>query len=713
MSQDFLGNVSSYSNLIELLEQQVHFNGDKVCFTLLANGSDVSEEISYADLSLRARAIAVELKTVSNPGDRAMLLMPNSIDYIVGFFGCIYAGLIAVTAYVPQQRRRDWGRLNGILEDSESSLVLCSAEHEGQVTDWLMDSQRDCRKFVLGQETVSLAEQWSMPNINSNSVAYLQYSSGSTGSPKGVMLGHGNLIHNTSLIVQEFALDRSSNVVTWLPMYHDMGFVGGVLSAINVGASVCLLPPPIVLQAPFLWLKAISAYKAVISGGPNFIYEHCVARISKEQKQELDLSHWRFAANGAEPIHAATLARFSQSFAECGLSASALKPCYGMAETCLFVTATAHDGAYRNVVLDKLALQKGLLVKSEEAIAEQDLSDSFVRVPSSGRVNNQMSICIVDPVTKQALGSDRVGEIWISGDSVAQGYWNKLDVTAETFGNEIINDPLNEKAACKGQYLRTGDLGFVLDGWLYVSGRAKEMVIVNGRNHYPQDIEATVQTVDSDLAPHGGAVFETADNKVVVVQELTRQGMRRKDLEQVILTIRQTVAEVHEISLSAIVLLKPVSLAKTTSGKIQRLKSGELYSRNALNVVQQWRADDENINANEVQISDEPELIAGDKNSISYWICYWIANRLQVTLADVNPEQKLVATGLDSIDSMTLTHELSQRLNTNLTAELVWQYPTTNMLAAFLASVQDDAMHKDKATKSDKQEEESLLEGEI
>ena len=714
MGQDYLIDTPSYSNLIELLEHQVRSNGHKTCFTLLANGSDVAETISYAELSTRARAMAVELRALSDPGDRAMLLMPNGIDYIVGFFGCIYAGLIAVTAYAPQQRRRDWGRLSSILKDSDASLALCSAEHQDQVKAWLTECDQNCQQFVVGEERSESAEQWIMPNIHADSVAYLQYSSGSTGSPKGVMLGHGNLIHNTALIVQEFSITETTNVVTWLPMYHDMGFVGGVLAPMCAGTSVWLLLPPVVLQAPFLWLKAISDYKAVVSGGPNFIYEHCVARISEEQKQALDLSHWRFAANGAEPIHTATLEKFSQSFVECGLSENALKPCYGMAETCLFVTTTASDQPCRSIQLDKSALQKGKVVRAKtEKISEQNLLDKRVDVPSSGRLNDQMSVCIVDPDTKQELADDSVGEIWIRGGSVAQGYWNKPEVNAEVFNNEILSDSQTTKDAAdkKEGYLRSGDLGFIMDGWLYVSGRAKEVVIVNGRNLYPQDIEASVQAVDKDLAPHDGAVFQTTDNQVVLVQEVTRQGLRRKNYEDIILSIRQAVAEEFEISLSAVVLIKPVSLAKTTSGKIQRLKNRDLYEQGELNAVAQWQKDGEADSAIEVKESNEPELNLSDEGSISHWMCYWIAKRLQVAIDDVNPEQKLAGTGLDSVDSMTLTHELSQRLNLELSAELIWQYPTTKALAAYLVSTQSSSNSQE--IDLDANEEEYLLEGEI
>ncbi|WCN08291.1 AMP-binding protein [Marinomonas mediterranea] len=695
-----------YTSLIDLLRHQTQINGSKVCFSLLANGTEVTESITYAELDARARAIAVELRTLAKPSDRAMLLMPNGIDYIVGFWGCVYAGIVAVTAYPPQHKRRDWGRLNSILGDCDAALVLSSVEHEVSVASWLLESSHQCKQFVVGKEFVPLAEQWEMPDVHSETLAYLQYSSGSTGSPKGVMLGHGNLIHNTALIAQEFSLDDSSNCVTWLPMYHDMGFVGGVLSPMGVGASVWLLPPPVVLQTPFLWLKAISDYKAVMSGGPNFIYEHCVARVSDEQKQALDLSAWRFAANGAEPIHTQTLVEFSDAFAQCGLAKTALKPCYGMAETCLFVTASAHEAQYRSAALDSVALQKGRIVASGLGRGKE----AVVHAPSSGRINDQMSIRIVDPETKSALADDQVGEIWVRGESVAQGYWNKPEATANTFDNELEGE---------AGYLRTGDLGFVLDGWLYVSGRAKEVVIVNGRNLYPQDIEATVQSVDKDIAPHGGAVFETPDNQVVLVQELTRRGMRRDDLDQIILSIRQAVAEVHEISFASIVLIKPVSLPKTTSGKIQRLKTRALYLDGEFavgtpsdlsiksNVIALWQAS--SISKSAANHAEHPapapllpEWVAGDDAAIRDWVRAWIAIRLDVSVDKIDPTQKLVATGLDSVDAMTLTHELSQIVDSVLSPDLIWQYPTINELVAFLAAFRSEAF-----------EEDLMLEGEI
>ncbi len=701
MKQNTLVKGPAYTNLIELLQHQARINGHKTCFSYLSNGIDVVESITYSELEIRAKAIAVEFRSLSKSGDRAMLLMPNGIDYIVGFWACIYAGLIAVTAYPPQHKRRDWGRLNNIMKDSEASVVLCSQEYDVAVASWLKESAHSCRQFVVGRESLSFSEQWSQPDIDANSVAYLQYSSGSTGSPKGVVLGHGNLVHNTSLIAKEFYLDSSSNVVTWLPMYHDMGFVGGVLSPMMAGASVWLLPPPVVLQTPFLWLKAISDYKAVMSGGPNFIYEHCVARISEEQKSELNLSLWRFAANGAEPIQIETLVRFYESFSRCGLTEKALKPCYGMAETCLFITATAHDLSYRGVALEKAPFQQGKVLPSCTGVS----SNHIVNVPSSGRINDQMSIRIVDPETKLVLPDNLIGEIWVRGGSVAQGYWNKLEATEETFGNILDGE---------NGYLRTGDLGFVLDGWLYVSGRAKEVVIVNGRNLYPQDIEATVQSVDGVLAAHGGAVFETLDNQVVVVQELTRQGMRCNDHEQIILKIRQAVAEVHEISLHSVLLIKPVSLPKTTSGKIQRLKSRDLYVRNEFSAIAEWFSNDFLDHARKELI--EPDFVANDEASIRNWICFWIASRLKIDIDEVDFNQKLAATGLDSIDAMTLTHELSQKLENTLSAELIWQYPTASELAEFLAKISKKhtlQVKSQSAFSRESMEEESLLEGEI
>ncbi|WP_036228369.1 AMP-binding protein, partial [Marinobacterium jannaschii] len=687
MSNASLTTVEQPANWVELLQYQARCHGERTCFSLLGNGSDVSASISYAELDQRARALAVELLEHARAGDRAMLLMPNGIDYVVGFFGCIYAGLIAVTAYPPQHKRRDWGRISGMLTDCEAAVVLCAAEHSAKVNAWLQAEAHGCRLLQVGSESLVQAAQWQMPQIDKQTVAYLQYSSGSTGSPKGVMLGHGNLLHNTALIAREFGMGGEDRFVSWLPMYHDMGFIGGVLTPLALGAATWLIPPPVALQNPYLWLKAISDFKATTSGGPNFIFEHCVARISEVQKAGLDLSHWRCSVNGAEPIQARTLADFNCAFASSGLAQTTLKPSYGMAETCLFVTATPEDERYRAVQLDKTLLQQGRVSLSDQNSLEQ---------AGSGRINDQMDVRIVDPQSGQSLPADQVGEIWIRGASVAQGYWNKPELSAATFGNQI--DGVTG-------YLRTGDLGFILDGHLYVCGRRKEMLIVNGRNHYPQDIEATIQTVDSDLAAHGGAVFELGDGsgQVIAVQELSRQGCRREGLDQLITRIRQAVAEVHEITLAAVVLIAPVSLPKTTSGKIQRLQCRDQYQQQSLRIQAQWQQSGPG-NADQAEVL--PPLVAGDSGQISAWICGWIAHRLGIAADTVDASQELVATGLDSVDAMTLTHELAEGLGRELSPDLVWHYPTIDALAQYLEESLAVAPQSEP-------EQELLLEGEI
>jgi len=671
---------------IDLLQMQARCRGEQICFSLLADGSTVSQQISFAELDLRARALAVSLSRQVEAGDRVMLLMPNGIDYIVGFFATLYAGLIAVTAYPPQHKKRDWGRISGMVQDCDARLVLCSAAQHDKVAQWLQAEAAGCPLQVVGTELLAEAQHWQKPVLADNALAYLQYSSGSTGAPKGVMLSHANLLHNVATIVQEYQMDSADRFVSWLPMYHDMGFVGGVLAPLFAGAQTWLIPPPVALQTPFLWLKAISDLAATVSGGPNFIFEHCVARISEAQKAELDLSRWRCAVNGAEPIHAQTLAQFNQAFARAGLDEKTLKPSYGMAETCLFVSAVAADEGYRTVQLDDALLGQGRVV---------EVAEGGVQQASSGRLNARLQVQIVGPDTGVPVAADQVGEIWIRSASVAAGYWNKPEISAQTFNQTLNGEP---------GYLRTGDLGFVLDNQLYVCGRRKEMLIVNGRNHYPQDIEATVQTLDADLSDHGAAVFELTEGRepaVVLVQELSRRGSRRDDLDTLITGIRQVVAQVHEISLAAVVLIAPVSLAKTTSGKIQRLRCREQYQAGELRVVAQWQQAAESVQVTTAELL--PALVAGDALAIEQWVLGWIAVRLDVSVESLEPTLELVASGLDSVDALTLTHELAQGLNRELLPDLIWDYPTVHQLAAHLAQPITEAVESDAA----------LLEGEI
>ncbi|AJQ95475.1 AMP-binding protein [Gynuella sunshinyii] len=636
---------------IALLQQQAEQYHDKVCFEYSANGESVTDSITFVQLDQRARALAVQLGSQLNTGERAILMMPNSIEYIVGFFACVYAGIIAVTAYPPQSRRRDWGRLSAIARDCQASQIICLDQHMGTVEEWLSSESLTCGiTTVPAQADMAAVNDWHRPAVQGDDLVFLQYSSGSTGMPKGVMLSHANLLANSRLIQQRLQFSAQRSCVSWLPMYHDMGFVGYVLTPLLSGSTVRLLPPPLVVQSPYLWLKAISDCRAAISGGPNFIFDHCASRITQTQLASLDLSCWKIIPNGAEPILAATLQRFEQTFAGTGLAPEAMKPSYGMAEACLFVTTTPIGECYRLCPGDA------------------------VQWVSSGQLHEALDIRIVDPETLELQPEGGSGEICFRGESVSRGYWARDELNQQVFNQTIAAEP---------GYFRTGDLGFIRDGYLYVSGRLKEMLIVRGNNYFPQDIEATVQAVDHDLTDHGGAVFAVNQagqpEQLVLVQELSRQGSRRDDLEQLIYRIRQTVTETHDISLSAVVLISPASLAKTTSGKIQRLRCRELFLAAELKVIHQWQAS--------AYSEDEPTVVLPSlmapvtASAIETWICHWAAQQTKLPLNSIDATQPLSASGLDSVDAMTLNDALSQALQQEIDPELIWQSDTISALA--------------------------------
>ncbi|PYF84501.1 MULTISPECIES: AMP-binding protein [Marinomonas] len=663
-------------NWIGVLEQQAKDYSDKVAFGYSAKGAELDHQITFSELAARAKSLAVVLRQHVEQGERALLLMPNGIDYVVGFFACVYAGVIAVPAYPPQHRRRDWGRLASITQDCQASLVLCSSGHEEKVNQWRDAQALTCAIVQVDSDKGDQADAWQSPDVDSHDVMFLQYSSGSTGAPKGVMLSHRNLLENTRLISERFDFNADCQCVSWLPMYHDMGMVGYVLTPILKGSFVCLLPPPLVIQSPFAWLQTISRYQEVISGGPNFIFDHCVDRINDEQKQSLDLSGWRTIPNGAEPILEQTLKRFDSAFASVGLSAEAMKPSYGMAEACLFVAAMTTEQSWKTLS-----------------------SNTSGECVCSGELHPEMPIKIVDPASLQEVEPGEQGEILFKGNSVSAGYWGKPELNRQVF---------NLTVAGESGYFRSGDLGFVADGHLCINGRLKEMLIVNGVNHFPQDIEATVQGIDEDLTAHGGAAFSLPavagqPERVVLVQELSRHGLRRADLAELTTAIRQVVAQVHELSLSAVILISPASLPKTTSGKIQRLKCRDLYQDSALTIVHQWhKAVSQESVLPEVDMPLEPSA-----EDVVLWLQWWVAQRLSTAIDQVPADAELAALGLDSIDAMTLMHDLEQAMQTSIAQELMWSSPSLEAFAQAITAQQQTLMN------SAKYEDESMLEGEI
>lgn len=544
----------SPANLVDLLRDRASSRPDLLAFRFLRDGQAVTGELTYGALDRRARAIGAALQDRCEPGARALLLNPPGLEFLTAFFGCLYAGVTAVPAYAPRGDELD-DRIRAIAEDAGAAVAFCAKPPSaltGSLT-WLTDGD-------IGDE---LAASWRDTSPEPDRTAHLQYTSGSTAVPKGVMVTHRNLLENLLDMDRGWQHDADSVIVSWLPHFHDMGLVYGLLEPIFVGVTCCLMPPVAFIQRPIRWLKVMTAFKGTHSAAPNFAYDLCARRVKPEERASLDLSAWRVAVNGAEPIRAETLARFVEAFAPCGFREEAFCPGYGLAEATLKVTASHAGRAPLFLDVDADALARG------EA-----------RPPSNGRSRTLVGcgdscidteVAIVDPETRTRCGDRKVGEIWVGGATVAGGYWGRTEETNETFGATIDGEP--------GTFLRTGDLGFLSDGQLFIVGRLKDLIIIRGQNHHPEDLELTVERCHPALRAHAGAAFSIDagdEERLVIAQEVERDA-REIDPAELAGLIRQAVAETHEVAVHDVVLLRPGSVPKTSSGKIRRHACRQAY----------------------------------------------------------------------------------------------------------------------------------------
>ena len=567
--------------LVEMVQHRARTQPHDLAFCYLVDGELKQKDLTYGELDRQARAIGAWLMSKGLSGERALLLYPAGLDFIAGFLGCLYAGVVAVPVY-PPRRNRSMERIQAIADDAEAKVALTTTEVLSRVGGLINATPH--LKQLTWLDTCQLPEgldaQWQHPDIHGETLAFLQYTSGSTGTPKGVMLNHANLVHNSALIAHAFEHTRSSVGVFWLPSYHDMGLIGGILQPIYVGRTNVLMSPMTFLQKPFRWLSAISRFRATTSGGPNFAYEYCVEKITPEQRKQLDLSTWRLAFNGAEPVRAETLRRFAEAFAPCGFRPEAFYPCFGLAEATLIVSGgfVVNPPVIRS--FDSAALTHGKVqqVTSGRAGARE--------LVGCGQTLPDQKIVIANPETKATCAADEIGEIWVSGPSMAQGYWKRPDFTEAMFHAHLSDTG-------DGPFLRTGDLGFKLEGELYITGRLKDLIILRGVNYYPQDIELTVYRCHPRLRVDSAAAFALEKNgreQLVIVAEVERH--KQGQFAEVFQTVRRAVAGEHDLNVDAVVLIRAGSVPKTSSGKIQRHACKQGYIDGTLDVVGTWRAGD-------------------------------------------------------------------------------------------------------------------------
>ncbi|HEY0366678.1 MAG TPA: condensation domain-containing protein, partial [Pyrinomonadaceae bacterium] len=650
---------SLYRNWGELLRWRAARQPERHAYTFLRDGEIEESSLTYAQLDRKARAISARLQSERAQGKRVLLLFPPGLEYISAFFGCLYTGAVAVPAYPPHQNR-NLLRLEKLIADAQATIALTTSRYQEAVTSLPVEIR--CLTIESIAETGS--DDWREPSISPDHLAFLQYTSGSTGNPKGVMLTHENLFHNSTQLARSFGYSSDSHCVSWLPVYHDMGLIGAVLQPLFGGYTCTLMSPFSFLQRPVRWLEAISRHRAVISGGPNFAYGLCAAKVTPEERATLDLSGWQVAFNGAEPIRKATLDQFASVFRECGFRRESFFPCYGLAEATLMVSGGPQSTLpnVRSVTVDGLERHRWI---ESQAGADNDVRE----VVGCGSALLDQEIAIVNPNTLERCGPDEVGEIWVSGPSVAQGYWNLPDETERIFKARLAGTG-------EGPFLRTGDLGILRGDELFVTGRLKDLIIIRGVNHYPQDIELTVEQSHRALRPTGGAAFSVephGEEQLVIVQEVDQR--RRADLDTVIGLIRQAVTESHELQVHAVVLIKAGTIPKTSSGKIQRGACREAFLNGNLVVLKEWR--DGLASEHEVLL---PSSTAAEQSieGVRSWLTSYFANRLRVV---VDPDVPITRYGLDSIKGIELVHSLEVELGASLPAHAILEGPTLSELA--------------------------------
>ncbi len=694
------------ATFVDILTWRSSQQPEQNAYTFLSDGEQEETRITYRELEHRARAIGGLLQSLGASGECVLLLYPPGLDFIAAFFGCMYAGAIAVPAYPPRNKRH-LPRLQMIIEDARSnlSLALTTERTKARIQNWFAENPVLKSTQVIPTDHVGdeYKESWKEPDSTRDTLAFLQYTSGSTARPKGVMVSHGNVLNNSALIQRCFGHSPESRGVIWLPPYHDMGLIGGILQPLFVGFPVVLMSPMAFLQRPVRWLEAISRYHATTSGGPDFAYELCARKTTDEQRKQLDLSNWELAFNGAEPLHPATLEHFALIFESCGFRREAFYPCYGLAEATLIVSGGEKDEPPITHTFQESAIERHQVVEVGE---DEEGSKRFVGCGQSLVGHN---IVIVNPETLSRASSGEIGEIWVCGPSIAQGYWKRKEETEKSF-QAYLSD------TGEGPFLRTGDLGFLKDDELYVTGRLKDLIIIRGSNYYPQDIERIVEESHPTVRANASAAFSLdidGEERLIIVAEVERRSGRKlqqtpesekteyrshaSDYEEVVAQIRQAVTEYYEIQVYAVVLIRFMSIPKTSSGKIQRHACRAGFLDGTLDVVTEWieesmktaflpqSHDDTQKHVPPLEQRKTVQKTSEKADVIQDWLINHLAKRVNVNPQTIDVREPFARYGLDSVQAVDLSAELEDWLDCKLSPTLVYDYPNIALLSRYLA----------------------------
>lgn len=663
------------STLVEVLRERAARDGARMAYTFLTDGDESAVTMTYGELEVRARRIAVALAGRGVIGTPVLLVFePGNLEFIAALFGCFFAGAIAVPVYPPEPRDVATGleRLRRIAADAGAGLVLTT----GAVRTWLADelaAEADAGArawLVVDDLPIGSEDGWSDPGARRGGVAFLQYTSGSTGDPRGVIVTHDNLRHHGEAARTALSLGADDVVVSWLPLYHDMGLVGTVLVPMQIGFASVTMSPLAFLERPMRWMRALARYGGTLSPAPNFAYDLVVRRSTPAERAAVDLRRWCAALNGAEPVRPEICDRFAEAFAASGFRREAFVPCYGLAEATLMVSGRP-TGPVR-LALDAAALEGHRVVPAVAAAAPAPVTGARV-VSGCGPAVPGLTIAIVDPTTGVPAEAGSVGEIWLAGPQIAAGYWRRADETAATFHARLAGAP-------DRSFLRTGDLGFLHDDTLYVTGRRKDLIVVRGRNHYPQDLEQTAVGAHPCARPGGAAAFVLDDDgveaRVVIVQEA--DAVDGATLWAAAHAIGEAIARVHGIRPHAVILIRPRTLPKTSSGKVQRRACREALGAGRLVVVASWYADGRSDAAPSTPAGARPVA------AIEAWLVEAVARVRDVPPDRIRPDDPWVVLGIDSAEAAEVGADLADWLGRPVPMRMMTQHRTLGALAAAL-----------------------------
>jgi acyl-CoA synthetase (AMP-forming)/AMP-acid ligase II/acyl carrier protein len=690
-TQVFTGEVAS--TIVDVLKWRGQNEANRCAYSFLNRGK--IENITYGELDLLARRLAGRLLEQGLHGERAILSLPTGESFLAGLFGCMYAGTTAVPVF-PPRGPADARRLVGIIRDSRAKAVLTLHENLSALAALNLASLGATNLFCMAVDDplrTAHAVHALSPH-RSGAPALLQYTSGSTGKPRGVINTHANLMANLEAMRRAFGNDpQKSRVVSWLPTYHDMGLIGGILECLYVGMPALLLSPVTFLKRPLSWLEAIRDYRATTSGGPNFAFDLCVRRTTPEQRAALDLSTWEVAFCGAEPIRHESLEAFAEAFGPSGFRRDAFFPCYGLAESTLMVTGVPKLSGSRVVWFDAEGLMR------DEAVPGNGRDVPCTGLVSCGTPVEGATVTIVDPKTLRAKAPGEVGEIWVTGPSVASGYWDHPEDTQEVFRAKRVGE--------SRPHLRTGDLGFVRDGELFVTGRCKDLVIVRGANHYPHDIEASVQACSPELRSGRGVAFSISaegGEELVIVQEVERGPSERQKFSEESQTLLGAIVEAvslrHGMRPYAIVLVARGTIPVTSSGKLQRQETKKAYLAGELDPLGTWihdrrsRAEEGRIPANANANGEPFELAKGSSvvtaATVERWLCEKLATLLKMQPEGLDPNSTFGRLGVDSVSAMEALLELENAFQLALEPAHFYDHPTPRALARWVAQTIDE-----------------------